>query len=733
MRPDPDSKATEIVMGRFEIVGLLGSGAQGETLVAKDASSGELVALKRFFVRGASSWKDVELAEREAMVQQGLSHPNLPRYVTHFEHEGALCLVTERIEGESLAQLLARGHTLSQTEILRFLQDAASALAYLHGLSPPLIHRDIKPANVLRRPDGSFAIVDFGSVQHRLRETGGSTVAGTFGFMAPEQLQGRAGPESDVYAAAATAVTALSGHQPEDLPHRGLELDLAKALPTCDRNLRQALQAMLQPNPELRPKTIVAALEARDLNTSPGSAGLSRRTRWPRRLARWSLLLVSLGAVVGAAVHFRGRLRLASPSPSSKPVTDWDRGERAWQRGDIADAGRLFLAARQREPAHAVSLREAEAVSVANPTAAPPVVLALKRDWYHGPTDAAQGVLDCLVEKLKQDLPMRQDEPPLCVLAPMNRRQYVQSQSSHGNPVYALHDPAGYVRFWPIYAGSEGHDHWGTATQSLEPLVRANEAADSGVRRALFAAMAGDSELLETELRQADQLFDAFAKMRERRDAGIAETPDPPDTYPRPRSKSEIVEERESARFDAERALSVAAAAAWFGHDDKRVTTYLPYAEAHSRGIFYEHLRRVSGELLDDPHPSQSPGDYNVVDMQIFMSLRQEPPSDTLKRLQGSGFSEPSRLYQMFAAGRHPQAQKLFAAWVQAGFVAATPTGGFYELFERAFRRREAARLIGDKKLEAELLTVTQKLGRVLRDPRRYAAIVSLESLLAKE
>lgn len=733
MSTESDSKRTEIVNGRFAIIGVLGAGAQGETLVAKDATSGKLVALKRFFVRGAASWKDVELAEREAMVQQGLSHPNLPRYVTHFEHEGALCLVTERIEGESLAQMLAQGRTLPQTEVLRFLQDAASALAYLHGLSPPLIHRDIKPANVLRRPDGSFAIVDFGSVQHRLRETGGSTVAGTFGFMAPEQLQGRAGPESDVYAAAATAVTALSGHQPEELPHRGLELDLAKALPTCDRNLRQALQAMLQPNPELRPKTIIAALEARELNTTAGSAGLSRRKSWPRRLAPWSLLLVSLGAAAGAAVHFRGRWRAAAAPVSTKPITDWDRAESAWQRGDIADAGRFFLAARRREPAHAITLREAEAVSIANPKAALPVVLALKRDWYHGPTDSAQGVLDCLVAELEHDLPMRERQPPLCLMAPMNRRQDAQSQSSHTNPAYALHDPAGYARFWPIYEGSEGNAYWGTATKSLEPLVAANVAADSGVRRAIFAAMAGDSELLETELRQIDHLAEEFAKMRERRDAGIAETADPPDAYPHPRSPSEIVKERETARFDAERALSVAAAAAWFGHDDKRVAAYLPNAEAHSRGIFYEHLRRVSGALLDDPHPAQSPGDYNVVDMQVFMSLRQEPPSDTLKRMQGSGFSEPSRLYQMFAAGRHPQAQKVFAAWVQAGFVASTPTGGFYELFEQAFRRREAARLIGDKKLEAELLTVTQKLGRVLRDARRYAAIVSLESLLAKE
>ena len=67
------------------------------------------MAVKRFRVYGARSWKEVELAEREATVLAGLSHPLLPRYVEHFEEGGELFLVTEKIEGESLAALRARG------------------------------------------------------------------------------------------------------------------------------------------------------------------------------------------------------------------------------------------------------------------------------------------------------------------------------------------------------------------------------------------------------------------------------------------------------------------------------------------------------------------------------------------------------------------------------------------------------------------------------------------------
>ena len=51
-------------------------------------------------------------------------------------------------------------------------------------------------------------------------------MVGTFGFMAPEQFQGRAGPSSDVYAVAATALSLLSGREPEDLPHKGLSIDV---------------------------------------------------------------------------------------------------------------------------------------------------------------------------------------------------------------------------------------------------------------------------------------------------------------------------------------------------------------------------------------------------------------------------------------------------------------------------------------------------------------------------
>ena len=258
--------------GRYAIIGELGAGSQAETLDAVDKLDGRAVAIKRFQVRGAKSWKDVELAEREARVLSTLSHPNLPVYIEHFEEDGALYLVMEKIEGESLGALRRRSGRLSQADIARFLADADSVLGYLHSRVPPIIHRDIKPGNVIRRQDGSFAFVDFGSVRDQLKPEGGSTVVGTFGYMAPEQFQGRALPCSDVYAVGATALAMVTGREPEDLPHRGLSIDVRAALGSgAEPRLLRALSVMLEPDPDRRAARVPAPGSGRRASAAPGS------------------------------------------------------------------------------------------------------------------------------------------------------------------------------------------------------------------------------------------------------------------------------------------------------------------------------------------------------------------------------------------------------------------------------------------------------------------------------
>ncbi len=278
----PDAPPESLHQERYVVTGVLGEGSQGSTLEAVDKAVGRIVAIKRFRIRGARSWKDVELAEREARVLSSICHPALPTYVEHFEENGCLYLVMDKIEGVKVSELRQRGSALSQTDVMRFLHDAADALAYLHGRAPPVIHRDIKPGNVIRRTDGSFALVDFGAVRDSLRPEGGSTVVGTFGYMAPEQLQGRALPATDVYAVGATALAMLTGREPEDLPHRGLAVDVSASLAgTVDVDLVRALSAMLAPDPDQRASDLRVVLAGLTSRMPPPTARAGPRRAEP--------------------------------------------------------------------------------------------------------------------------------------------------------------------------------------------------------------------------------------------------------------------------------------------------------------------------------------------------------------------------------------------------------------------------------------------------------------------
>lgn len=260
--PDEDDVPEDLRDRRYRGLRVLGRGSQATTFEATDVKEGRLVAIKRFVVRGAKSWKEVELAEREAGVLSGLSHPLIPAYVEHFEEGGALYLVTSKIEGESLAAIRARGGSLDEIEIVKLLRDLGDALGYLHGRSPPIVHRDVKPGNIIRTPLGRYVLVDFGAVQARLRPGSGSTVVGTFGYMAPEQFQGRARAGSDVYGVGATALAMLTDVEPEDLPHRGLAIDVRAALGrTVPEALVRAIEQMVEPDPDRRSHRVAVPLD----------------------------------------------------------------------------------------------------------------------------------------------------------------------------------------------------------------------------------------------------------------------------------------------------------------------------------------------------------------------------------------------------------------------------------------------------------------------------------------
>jgi serine/threonine protein kinase len=246
-----------LVGGRYRLGPKLGKGSQGEIFLARDekpakTSDEREVIVKRLTPRG--TWKSFELFEREAKVLAQLRHAGVPRLHGQFEEpSGTFNVVMQRMPGDNLRDLAAR-RRLSQLELRDILIRSLEVLDYLHTRTPPVVHRDIKPSNIVRAPDGRVALVDFGGVLEAARDKGGSTIVGTFGYMAPEQLHGQATPATDIYALGATIVALAGGVEPEDVPRKGLRMNLDKHLPSLDGNLRHVLVEMTDPDPEKRPQ-----------------------------------------------------------------------------------------------------------------------------------------------------------------------------------------------------------------------------------------------------------------------------------------------------------------------------------------------------------------------------------------------------------------------------------------------------------------------------------------------
>jgi eukaryotic-like serine/threonine-protein kinase len=264
-------KSGELLRSSYRLEERLGKSPYAETWAAATTEgctvlpAGSLVVIKILALGDMPDWKGYESFEREAAALKALRHPAIPRYVDSFRLDEAdghrLCLVMERMPGRSLAAELESGRRWTEAEIEALFVELLSILAYLQALRPPIIHRDINPKNLIVRPDGSLALVDFSGVQDavRLAYRDSFSMMGSAGYAPLEQISGRAGTRSDLYAAAATMATLLTRTHPSDLPRKGLRIDPG-ALVELSPRLLYVLENYLDPDEERRDLPIAEAV-----------------------------------------------------------------------------------------------------------------------------------------------------------------------------------------------------------------------------------------------------------------------------------------------------------------------------------------------------------------------------------------------------------------------------------------------------------------------------------------
>ncbi|QIZ69551.1 serine/threonine protein kinase [Oxynema aestuarii] len=264
---EPLHQNGDLINNRYRIQGLLGEGGIAITYRAIDETTDEPVAIKALSLRQVKDWKILELFEREAKVLAQIDYPTIPNYLDYFhidlDRDRRFYIVRQIAPGKSLAAWIEQGWYADETEVKNIAENILTILVYLQQFTPPIIHRDLKPENIIRQEDGQLFLVDFGAVQDTYRNTmiSGSTVVGTYGYMAPEQFRGKAELATDLYGLAATLLFILTHQSPADLPQKRMKIEFRSAVKLSDEFARW-LEIMLEPAVEDRFQSATEALNA---------------------------------------------------------------------------------------------------------------------------------------------------------------------------------------------------------------------------------------------------------------------------------------------------------------------------------------------------------------------------------------------------------------------------------------------------------------------------------------
>jgi tetratricopeptide (TPR) repeat protein len=321
--------AARVLAERFELHEVAGSGGMGTVWRARDASSGDVVAVKLLHVED-----DVRVSrfDREARLMAGLSHPGLPRYVAHGTTAGGeRYLVMEWLEGVDLGQRLAAAGPLPLDACLTLLSRAAEALGVAHASG--VVHRDVKPSNLFL-PDGDpgrVKVLDFGVARWQRGghdHTRAGHRVGTPRYMAPEQARGARDVDAraDVFALGCVLFACLTGRAAftgdeemavlakillEEAPR------VSQLVPSIPPEVDALVAAMMAKDPHRRPRDGAAvAQEVAALRRGEGRARAASPSLSPGEKRLLSVVIAWAGPVVDRTTP--------GTAPGGTPVPDED-------------------------------------------------------------------------------------------------------------------------------------------------------------------------------------------------------------------------------------------------------------------------------------------------------------------------------------------------------------------------------------------------------------------------
>jgi eukaryotic-like serine/threonine-protein kinase len=203
------------LIGRYEVLALLGEGTFGQVFAARDSALGRRVAIKVLRPQFSADASFMERFHGEATSLAALAHPNVTLIYDLLEHGAQHGMIMELVRGHTLEHVLRQRSQLELGETLAVAAQAIAGLGYIHGMG--VVHRDIKPSNIMLTAAGVLKIMDFGiaRVQGTKRLTREGSIVGTLTYAAPEQIKrGEGEARSDLYSLACVIYEMICGRPP---------------------------------------------------------------------------------------------------------------------------------------------------------------------------------------------------------------------------------------------------------------------------------------------------------------------------------------------------------------------------------------------------------------------------------------------------------------------------------------------------------------------------------------
>ena len=324
-----------LVNNRYRVVRELGKGGFGATFLVEDTQlpSGKRCVLKELMPieNNEETYTLIKQRfEREAVILEELGNVSLqiPSLYAYFGENSKFYLVQEYVEGETIAQRVMSQGVMTDAAVREWLSGLLPVLACVH--EKRIIHRDIKPDNIiLRSRDHKPVLIDFGAVREtmgtQINANGKSTqsiVIGTPGFMPSEQAAGRAVFGSDLYSLGLTAIYALTGKIPQELPTDPMTGDVmwrsyassisAGLANVIDRAIAPGIHARFQTSAQMLDALLVtempAGMPGTVMSSSPSGA---QQTRPPMSEAQ--------PTIVAAPGNYQQQPQYAQPQYAPQP------------------------------------------------------------------------------------------------------------------------------------------------------------------------------------------------------------------------------------------------------------------------------------------------------------------------------------------------------------------------------------------------------------------------------